>query len=74
MDRLQRNWEKGEMADVKPYFLDLITYREISNAIEHQFGVEHQSPQILIIRKGQSVFNRSHFSIDYEAIKDALKN
>jgi bacillithiol system protein YtxJ len=74
LDRLQRSWKEEEMNNVKLYFLDLLTYRDISNAIQHHFGVEHQSPQVLIIRNGQSVFDCSHFSIDYSELKSALKN
>jgi bacillithiol system protein YtxJ len=74
LDRLQRNWKEEEMKEVKLYFLDLLTYRDISNAIQQYYGVVHQSPQVLIIRNGQSVFNCSHFSIDYAELKSVLKN
>lgn len=49
---------------VTPYFLDLITYREISNEIANRFGVQHQSPQILVIKDGKSVYDASHSDID----------
>jgi bacillithiol system protein YtxJ len=34
-------------------FLDLIEYRAISNAIAEQFGVTHQSPQLILIKEGK---------------------
>ena len=71
LDRLERNWDESEMAHVTPYFLDLITYREISNGIADQFDVQHESPQVLLIDKGKSIFDQSHLAIDYNAIKDA---
>jgi len=74
LDRLERNWKESEVPDVKPYFLDLLTYRELSNAIADHFGVEHQSPQVLIINHGKLVYDRSHFDIDFNQIKFALKN
>lgn len=75
LDRLERNWKVDGMNLVKPYFLDLISYREISNAIAHQYEVEHQSPQILIINKGKSIFDCSHTAIDFNRIKEeAIKN
>ena len=49
---------------VNAYFLDLLEYREISNAIASRFGVFHQSPQLLLIKKGQSVYDASHDAID----------
>ncbi len=46
------------------YFLDLLEYRSISNEISNRFSVEHQSPQILLINKGEAIFNASHSEID----------
>lgn len=74
LDRLERHWNETEMARVKPYFLDLISYREVSNQIATQFQVEHESPQILLISNGKSILDLSHFEIDYQQIKAALKN
>jgi bacillithiol system protein YtxJ len=74
LDRLERNWNDDEMVRVKPYFLDLLTYREISNGIAEKFQVEHESPQILLINHGQSVLDLSHFEIDYDSIRTAIKN
>jgi bacillithiol system protein YtxJ len=74
LDRLERNWNDAEMPAVKPYFLDLITYREISNRIADIFDVEHESPQVLIIENEKSVYAQSHMGIRYEEIRDAVKN
>jgi bacillithiol system protein YtxJ len=74
LDRLERNWREEEMSDVKLYFLDLLTYREISNQLAEIFGVEHESPQVLIIQNEHSTYDRSHFEIDYQQIKKAIKN
>lgn len=74
LDRLERHWNDQEMARVKPYYLDLLNYREISNSLATQFEVEHESPQILLIDKGRSVLNLSHFEIDYQEIRSAIKN
>lgn len=49
---------------VVPYFLDLLVYRDISNEIATRFGVQHQSPQIIVIKNGKSIYNASHESID----------
>ncbi len=74
LDRLERNWNEQEMQHVKPYFLDLLNFREISSLIAKEFNVEHESPQILLIKKGEAVLDQSHFSIDYQQIKAAAKN
>jgi len=71
LNRFERNWS-FEDAEVKPYFLDLIAYRDISNTIAEQFDVRHESPQMLIIKNGQCVFNSSHQMIRVDDIKSKL--
>jgi bacillithiol system protein YtxJ len=71
--RLERNWKEGSV-NVKTYFLDLLSYRDISNTIENNFSVRHESPQVLIIRNGKTVFSCSHFDIKWNVIKSALQN
>ena len=46
------------------YFLDLLEHRDISNEIAASFGIVHQSPQLIVIQKGVSVYNASHESIN----------
>lgn len=74
LDRLERKWNDEEMANVKPYFLDLLNHRDISSSIVEQFQVEHESPQVLLIKKGEAIFDQSHFSIDYDEIKAAARS
>lgn len=72
LDRLERNWNSEEIKEIQPYFLDLIANRDISNLISEGFHVEHQSPQVLLIRNGKSVYDRSHFDIDYKSIRQEV--
>ncbi len=58
--------------EVTPYFLDLIAYREISNEIANRFNVYHESPQILLIKDGKSVYDASHSDIDAVVLKEKL--
>lgn len=53
-----------ESGKVKLYFLDLISYREVSNQIASKFNVRHESPQIILIKEGESVYDASHSSIN----------
>lgn len=52
-----------EFGHLKVYYLDLLRYRDISNLVANEFGVMHQSPQLLVIRNEKSVFNASHYDI-----------
>nr|WP_322624690.1 bacillithiol system redox-active protein YtxJ [uncultured Flavobacterium sp.] len=58
--------------EAKPYFLDLIAHRDVSNEIAHRFNVIHQSPQVLVIKNGTSVYDESHDGIDAEMVKERL--
>jgi len=50
--------------DVDLYYLDLLSYREVSNEVGHKFQVFHESPQILIIKNGAVVAHASHSGIN----------
>lgn len=58
--------------DAAFYYLDLISHRSLSNSIAEQFAVEHESPQILVIKNGKCVYDESHMGIDMDEIKDQL--
>jgi len=59
-------------AKVETYFLDLIAYRAVSNEIANRFNVYHESPQLLLIKNGQSVYDVSHSDIDAGDLTDRL--
>lgn len=50
------------------YFLDLIVHESISKKVTETFHVIHQSPQILLIRDGECVFEEGHSEISLEGI------
>lgn len=74
LDRLERKWNAEETLHIKPYFLDLLSFRETSERVARHFDVEHESPQVLIIENGQAIYDQSHFGIDYDKIVGASKN
>ncbi|TRX25228.1 bacillithiol system redox-active protein YtxJ [Flavobacterium franklandianum] len=58
--------------EVDAYFLDLLEHRAISNEIAARFNVYHQSPQLLLIKEGKSVYDVSHSDIDAGELKGKL--
>jgi bacillithiol system protein YtxJ len=58
--------------EVDAYYLDLLEYRPISSAIATQFSVEHQSPQLIVIKNGIVVHHASHSDIDALAVKNLI--
>ena len=67
--KVESDWKFSE-EEIKPFYLDLIALRPISNAIASQYGIEHQSPQELLIKNGKCVYNASHHHISAEDIAD----
>ncbi len=65
MQRLKR----GTLPDdLDFYYLDLISYRALSGKVAERFNVQHESPQILIIRNGVCVYDESHMGISVDDI------
>jgi bacillithiol system protein YtxJ len=65
---------KGDLHKlVSCYFLDVLSYRTISTAIAEMFQVVHESPQVLIIWKGECVYNETHLAIELADLKEAIQ-
>jgi len=45
------------------YYIDLHSYREVSNETGYKFQVMHQSPQLIVIKNGNVVAHASHGAI-----------
>jgi bacillithiol system protein YtxJ len=50
------------------HYLDLVAHRNVSNYIAETFGVNHESPQILVIKNGECIFDESHNGIRMDDI------
>ncbi|MFT6338397.1 MAG: bacillithiol system protein YtxJ [Saprospiraceae bacterium] len=66
--RLEGEWE----LEVSPYYLDLLSYRSISNAIEDKLSVIHESPQIILIVDGKVLYDESHLDISASSLQEIL--
>ena len=64
-NRLETSAKPGELDF---HFLDLIKYRSISNRIADDFKVYHESPQVLVIKNGECIYDESHSGIVMEEI------
>jgi len=54
------------------YMLKVVESRALSLALADRVGVEHQSPQLLLIDQGQCTWNTSHHNINAENIEEAI--
>lgn len=71
LGRLERNWDLDEKK-VIPVYLDLLQYRTVSNYLATVFNVEHQSPQVILIKDKKVIYHDSHSMIDVDSIKEKL--
>ena len=68
LSRFERDFDS--QASFDPYYLDLITYRDLSNEIASRYGVVHQSPQTLLLVNGSVVHTASHNGIDFGEVNN----
>ncbi len=73
MSKKQFEWDmKAIPENVPVYFLDLIRYRSISNAISETFNVKHESPQVILIDSGVSIYHTSHGDISASKLGELI--
>lgn len=66
--------EKAEAPEgIDFYHLDLIRHRELSNQVATDFDVWHESPQVLLIEKGECSYDESHIGINMSDLLDQLR-
>ncbi len=66
LSRFERSY--NAQGGFKPYLLDVIANRDISNRIAEKYQVPHESPQAILIHKGVAVYNESHTAILFEEL------
>jgi bacillithiol system protein YtxJ len=63
---------EASVSGVDFYYLDLLQHRSVSNKIADVFNVIHQSPQVLLIKKGECVYEETHNAINIEEIREQV--
>lgn len=65
--RVEREWKHN----FPIYYLDLLNHRDVSSFIAEKTGVEHQSPQLIVIQNKTVIYDASHNFIFVDTIKTA---
>ena len=60
------------LVDAKVVTIDVSRQQELSREIERRTGVQHESPQVIVIRDGVATWDASHSSIDRDSMEQAL--
>ena len=61
----------AEHPGVQAYLVDVRAQRSLSQQIAARTGVQHESPQVIILRRGASIWHASHYDI---TAGDILRN
>ena len=71
--KLERQWSDTALPPDTPlYYLDLLRFRPISTQIAQEFGVQHESPQLLLIQDGKCSYHASHMGIRLSDVAAAV--
>jgi bacillithiol system protein YtxJ len=71
LDELRAHIERG-VGDTVYKMITVQTHRPISDAAAHRLGVRHETPQAILVRDGEVVWNASHFRITATELDQAL--
>lgn len=63
--RLERG---SEPEGIDFYYLDLVKHKDISQQVASIFNVSHESPQVLLIKNEECVYDESHSGITMDEI------
>ncbi|RFU66250.1 bacillithiol system redox-active protein YtxJ [Peribacillus glennii] len=58
---------------VKTAYLAVQEARELSNHVAETYGIKHESPQAILFKNGQPVWNASHWKITADSLSKAVK-
>ncbi len=53
----------NQIDDINYFLLDIIQNRDVSNFIENELQIQHQSPQLIVIKNGKVLSHNSHYGI-----------
>ena len=68
---LERNWSTGaDLCDT--YLLDLLAHRDVSQKIAETTGIKHESPQAIVLKGDEILYDASHSGIEARHIESIL--
>lgn len=72
--RVNHYLEAAGNAAPPTYLVKVIESRLVSNDLSTRLNVQHQSPQLILVKNKTAVWHASHNAIDTESLKAALEN
>ncbi len=59
---------------IPKYFLRIQDNRPVSNEIESDLGIRHESPQLFLLKDGTALWQATHYAISKSKINKALED
>lgn len=69
-----RAYREMEKLDGQVNLLEIQAAPDLSRELESMTGVRHESPQVILLRDGQAVWNASHFDVNAASVSRALQS
>lgn len=70
-DRVKKLERQGAISE-SMYILIVQNAREISDRVAEDLGVEHESPQVIVIRDKEAAYHESHDDIDADTLTEEI--
>jgi bacillithiol system protein YtxJ len=64
--------QDDQTGDIDYAIVHVIEDRPVSNEIAERLGVKHASPQIILVKDGEAVWDTSHWRITYDFLSEKL--
>ncbi|MFD1989589.1 bacillithiol system redox-active protein YtxJ [Paenibacillus nicotianae] len=64
--------ENNPSEDVDYGLVYVVENRDVSNAVAEHLQVKHESPQVILVKNGEPVWNTSHSKITVSSLREAL--
>ncbi|SDX50830.1 bacillithiol system protein YtxJ [Marininema mesophilum] len=58
--------------DVDYVLVKVIESRDVSNKVAEDLNVQHKSPQTILVKNNEAVWNTSHWHITQDSLEEAL--
>lgn len=66
--QLKSEVQKAQEVDIPLYIVDVLKNRKEARAIATAFDVQHESPQLLLVKAGTCVYDTSHENVSLKAV------
>lgn len=67
-------YREMEKLEAPVNLLEVQSAREVSRELADMTGVQHETPQVIVLKDGKAVWNASHFDVKAGAVLQAVES